>query len=333
MQQSYGTMNHDFEKWDFEGAPGCVPITCQDFLIMSNKGYNYYVIDLKLVDWNKIWNIIKACEAVENECWKAQENFFDYLKKCDVLSYTEKDGRIIAFDAVTLLCSGTTCIYSNDETMVLKAFRGKDIARKLVMATCEWYLTKTEYLKGIKHVIFLSISANPRVVNGYFKNSYTRILFDCSFKPSKQLIALKEEYCRKHNIALVHKDYPFCLKNLFPGSNNFDCNDPRFQFSREVKANMPPDFDHMVRGDAFAFMLKVSKASARTVVLLFMLFDFGKDYLSRKGVGLFSSRKKLGPTHTEAWQTPKPVENSPSIGVVRAPDKASQGISASLSQQ
>jgi hypothetical protein len=172
MQKICGTaMNHDLEKWDFEGASGYLPITCKDYWIMSSKGFNYYLIDLFRVDLNKIWNNIKGCEAVENECWKAQENFFDYIKKCDVLSYVEKDGRIIAFDAVTLLCSGKTCIYSNDETMVLKAFRGKDIARKLIMATCEWYLTKSDYLKDTKKIIFLSISANPKVVNGYFKNS------------------------------------------------------------------------------------------------------------------------------------------------------------------
>jgi len=262
-----------------------------------------------------------------------QEDFYDYIQKCDFLSYAVVDGRIIGFDAVTIFRHGAICLYSNDETMVLKAFRGKDIARKLVMATAEWFFSKTAYLSGIKHLVFLSISANPRVVNGYFKNSYTRILFDCSFKPSKQLIALKEEYCRKHNISLVHKDYPFCLKNLFPGSNNFDCKDPRFQFSREVRANMPPDFDHMVRGDAYAFMVKVSITAARAVIRLIMALDFGMDYFSRKGVGIFSPKKNAGPVYTESWQAPNHAQDTGPVGIVRAPDKASQGISATASQQ
>lgn len=332
MEQSCGSMSHDRETWNCEGAHYFMPVTCEDNLIMKNKGFNYYIIDLKRADWKRISNIIKGCEAVENECWKAQENFFDYLQKCDILSYVEKDGRIIAFDAVTLLCSGTTCMYSNDETMVLRAYRGKDIARKLVVATAEWIFTKTTHLKGIKNIVAVSISANPRVVNGYFKNSYTRILFDCSFKPSRQLIALKDEYCRKHNIALVNDDYPFCLKNIFPGSNNFDCQDPRFQFSREVRANMPPEFDHMARGDAFAFMVKLSKTAFHTVIRIIMTIDFGKDYFSRKGVGLFSPKATATPEYAETWQA-QSTENATPLDVVSKPDNTSQGLSVPLGQQ
>jgi hypothetical protein len=285
------------------GGDDQVPLTCGDYLIQRYKGINYYLIDLKTANWNRLSNVIHACQAVEQACWKPQENFFDYLEKCDILTYAEKDGRVIAFDVVTLLYSGPYCVYSNDETMVLKECRGMDIARKLVILTLEWFFTRTACLTsiGAKYLVFTSISANPRVVNAYFKNSWSRIFFDCSFKPSSRLISLRDEYCVKHGISLVNSNYPFCFKNLFPGSNSFDRNDPKFQFSANVKANMPHDFDHMDRGDAFAFMLKIPMKATRFVVLLLMARCFGRAYLSTKGLGLFSRKKQEGPVYTEKW--------------------------------
>lgn len=308
------------------GEYSVAPVTCTDYFIQRYKGINYYLIDLRQADWNRIMSIVRGCEHVESQCWKAQENFFLYLRKCDVLSYAEKDGQIIAFDAVTLLNSRRSCVYSNDETMVLKEFRGRDIARKLVVMTLEWYFAKTTCLKGIKYFVFTSISANPRVVNGYFKNSWSRIFFDCSFKPSTQLIALMKEYCGKHKISPVHESYPFCMKNLFPGSNNFDPNDPKFQFSEGVKTHMPPGFDNMARGDAFAFMLKVPLWAARIVVLILMMLCFGKGYLTTKGVGLFSPRRQAALVHTERWSL-KNAEHA--MRMIPERSKAGRRVSAS----
>lgn len=280
-----------------------VAITCRDYFIQAHKGINYYLIDLKTADWSRISTIIEACDAVEKACWTPQEDFFNYLGKCDILSYAEKDGRIIAFDVVTLLNSGSCCVYSNDETMVLKECRGMDIARKLVIITLEWFFTRTTCFRGseVDYIIFTSISANPRVVNSYFKHAWSRIFFDCSFKPSPQLVTVKEAYCRKHRISLVDEHYPFCFKNLFPGSNKFDPNDPKHRFSRDVFAHMPHNFDHMGRGDAFAFMLKIPMGMARVVVLLLMLMCFGKAYLSRKGMGLLGRKKQTDPQGSKRW--------------------------------
>ncbi|HNY49846.1 MAG TPA: hypothetical protein PLV50_03915 [Smithella sp.] len=273
-----------------------LPVDSRIFFIQSYKGFNYYLIDLNTVKWSSLGNIIKGCEAVENECWKAQEDFSTYLRKCDVLSYAEKDGQIIAFDAVSILNSGPYCVYNNEETMVLKKFRGRDLARQLVIMTVEWHLTKTAAMKNKKYFIFTSISANPAVVNRYFNKSWLRTLFDSSFAPSPRLIALKEEYCRKYGIELVDKRYPFCMKNMFPGSNSFDPKDPKYQFSSGVRASMPPDFEHMVRGDAFAFMLMIPMKIVRWVVFILMIKCFGMEYFSSRGVGLFSSNKPLVPS-------------------------------------
>lgn len=269
-----------------------IPVTNWDHLFLRHKGFNYYLIDLKVTDWDRIVDIISACEEVEHECWAAQEKFSEYLKKRDVLSYVEKDGKIIAFDVVTLLRLGDACIYSNDETMVLKAFRGRNLARNLVFATCQWFFTRTSRFKGVRHIVYLSISANPKVINGYFKNAYTRILFDCSFKPSVGLIRIKEAYCRSFNLSAMHHDFPFCLKRVFPGSNSIDPHAPGFRFSARVR--LPADFDHIIRGDAFAFMVKIPKAAARMVVSVIMAVSFGRLFLTEP------TPAKADSTHTYA---------------------------------
>jgi len=138
------------------------PVDCQDFFIQSHKGFNYYLIDLNTAKWNRLGDIIRGCEAVEKECWNAQEDFFAYMRKCDVLSYAEKDGRIVAFDAVTTLVSGSDVVYSNDETMVLKKFRGKDLAQRLVLMTVEWHLTKNRILYFPRRRIIAFMRVNNR---------------------------------------------------------------------------------------------------------------------------------------------------------------------------
>ncbi len=273
-----------------------LPVDCQDFLVQRYKGFNYYLINLNEVKWSRLGDIIRGCEAVENDCWTPQEDFFTYLRKCDVLSYAVKDGRIVAFDVVTLLNSGRYSVYSNEETMVLREFRGNDLAQQLVIMTVEWHIKKSAALRNKKYFIFTSISANPRVVNRYFEKSWLRILFDSSFAPSPQLIALKEEYCRKHGIELVDKRYPFCLKNMFPNSNNFDPNGKNNQFSSEVRKNLPLDFEHMVRGDAFAFMLMIPMKLLHMANFVLMTKCFGAEYFSSRGVGLFSGREPAIPS-------------------------------------
>ncbi len=50
---------------------------------------------------------------------------------------------------------------------------------------------------------------------------------------------------------------------------------------------MPEDFDHMKRGDAFAFLVKTSSLAARILVFCLMTKGFGKNFLSRWDIGLF----------------------------------------------
>jgi len=52
--------------------------------------------------------------------------------------------------------------------------------------------------------------------------------------------------------------------------------------------NLPEDFDYMKRGDAFAFLVKISKISARILLFILLITAFGKKFFSRKGIGLFT---------------------------------------------
>ena len=265
-----------------------LPIACQDSWMIESKGVNYYMSDLKKTGINAINDIIDECRIVENESWKAQEDFYDYIQKCDVLSYAVINGRIVGFDAASLFYHDTTCMFCNDETMVLKEFRNRNIARNLVFATMRWFI-KNRTFKGIKHFVFMSISGNPRIVNGYYKHSgIIKILFDCSFNASDELVDLMDAYRNKYKISLVHKDYPFCVKNMFPGSNAFNHEEIRVQFLNVVKKALPKDFDYFKRGDAFAFLVKVSKNFAFKFVFVLMVIAYGKKFFSHKGIGIFA---------------------------------------------
>ncbi|HNY64663.1 MAG TPA: hypothetical protein PKM41_04445 [Deltaproteobacteria bacterium] len=317
-------------KWpNREGERGPFPVTAREYFILSRRGINYYLVDLRGADHEELSTIISQCEYVEGQCWRPQENFSDYLRKCDLLCYAEKDGSIVGFTAVTMMFSGRTCLYSNDETMVLKQVRNQKVALSLVSLALQWAFVKTGLFNDTRSVVFTSISSNPRVVNFYFKNSWSRIFFDCSFKPSLRLIAIKNEYCRKHRIELVHEDYPFCMKNLFPGSNTFDRDNPKFQFSGSVKANMPEEFDHMDRGDAFAFMLKVPMAASRLVVSILMARCFGREYLASRLIGPFREGRRTqdkvrrmrplmrSPVSLAAWRTRAPLGDALSRALAR----------------
>lgn len=79
-----------------------LPINYQDFWIINSKGIDYYMIDLKNTDINIVMDIIDECDIVEKACWQAQENFYDYIQKCDMLSYAVINDRIVGFCAGTL---------------------------------------------------------------------------------------------------------------------------------------------------------------------------------------------------------------------------------------
>jgi len=298
MEQACAKIDNDQSASLVRPVRCSLAVSCHDFRIIENKGITYYVVDLRKTETHSIETIIDECAAVEKECWNAQEDFYDYIRKCDLLSFAVMDNRIIGFDVASVFHYGTICLYSNDETMVLKAFCNRNVAGNLVFATMRWFLINAD-VNDVKHFVFMSISGNPRIINGYYKHRYIQKLFDSSFNASDKLIALMGAYRQRYNIDLVHGNYPFCLKKIFPGSNTFNPAEKRYQFLDDVKKHMPEDFDHMKRGDAFAFLVKISRISARILVFCLMIKGFGKRFFSHRGVGLFHPKKVQTRTRRE----------------------------------
>lgn len=270
-----------------------VPITCRDNLLHRHKGFNYYIIDLRNSDYSALEEIIASCEAVESDTWKAQEDFFEYIKKSDILVYAERDGRIVGFNLVSLLLINEYCFYTIDEAMVLRAFQGNNIARNIVTTTLWWFLKIVALDNAVKKGVLVSISSNPKVVNNYFKNKYITRIMDNSFNPSDDLITVNRAYMAKNNFELVDVNYPFCVKNLFPGSQQLDWSNTKNQFLDEVKGRMPADFEHTKRGDAWAFMVVTNMHLAYLVIRALVLAFFGVKTLMHKKIGLLRSKKRL----------------------------------------
>jgi hypothetical protein len=266
-------------------------ITDEEFFIYEHKGYSYYAVELKNYDPEILANIIQGCEYVENECWVAQEDFNIYISRCDILVYVVKNDRIIGFNLGTLLPYNRNVVYSNDETMVLIEYRGNSLARNLVMTTIRYLIVKSPFMINSDNIMFLSISANPRVVNGYYKFRNAFFFTYSSFKPSNLLEKSLLEYMRKNKLKHVHEDYPFCIKNIFPGSNKFGKNDKNNSFNKGVKKHMPEDFDNIERGDAFAYMFQIDKSLSRFVCSIFSLAILRKIIIFNKKIGFLRNRK------------------------------------------
>ncbi|OHD66101.1 MAG: hypothetical protein A2176_04065 [Spirochaetes bacterium RBG_13_51_14] len=270
-----------------------VPITCPENFLLHVKGFNFYGVDISNSRIDELDRIISACEAVENDTWKAQEDFFSYCKKSDLLFYAEKGGQIVGFCLVSLLLVNEYCFYTVDEAMVLRAFQGHNIALNLVTTSSLYFMKKIRLDKSIKKATYVSISANPKVVNNYLKNKYITRVFDNSFLPSEDLINVHRAYLAKYNHSLVDQNYPFCVKNLFPGSQQVDWCNKRYQFCDDVKKLLPPDFDHKERGDAWAFMFVTNIRLAYILITFVSLFFIGWRALFNKKLGLLRRKKRL----------------------------------------
>jgi hypothetical protein len=268
------------------------PETREEYMIMRLKGFNYHAVDLRSVDFNEIVDIVSGCEAVENDTWKAQEDFFQYIRKSDLLVYAEKDGRIVGFNLVSFILINEYCFYTIDEAMVLRAFQGNNIARNVVTTALWWFLKKIELDGQVRKMVLVSISANPKVVNNYFKNRYITRLLDNSFFPSEDLVRAHHGYLHKYNFTLVDNRYPFCISNLFPGSQQLDWTDKRYQFLDDVRKRMPSEFDHAVRGDAWAFMAVANLRLAFIIIRLLPFLFFGTEALFNRKIGLLKRRKQ-----------------------------------------
>jgi hypothetical protein len=270
-----------------------VSITCPDNFLIQVKGFNYYGVDISNTDISDIEDLISACEAVENDTWKAQENFYDYFKRCDLLIYAEKGGQVVGFCLVSLLLINQYCFFTVDEAMVLRAYQCENIARSVIATSYLYFMKKIDPGKSIKKFIYVSISANPRVVNMYYKNKYMSQTFDSSFRPTDELVNIHRAYLEKYNLNLVDNRYPFAVKNVFPGSQQLEWCNKKYQFCEPVKKMLPPDFDHKERGDAWAFMFMAKMPAAYALFTYTALSFLGWGALFNNKMGLLRRKKRM----------------------------------------
>lgn len=272
-----------------------VSITEPDHLIVHHQGFGYYAVCLNQVDFSSIHDIVKACERVEQDTWVAQEDFFEYIQKSDLLVYAERDGEIVGFNLISVMFHGQYCIYTIDEAMVKRGFQGFKIARTLVTVTLWWFMKKGQFLQETRKFCLVSTSCNPKVVNNYFKNKYLVNFFDNSFRPSSELIEVHHEYLKHYNYELVNEKYPFCLKNMFPGSNQFEKMKEIPRYAGGIKTLMPPDFDYVKRGDAWSFMVTGNIAAFRLVLVIATLAFVGVKVLNNSKLGKPEELVSLAP--------------------------------------
>ncbi|MGE5423184.1 MAG: GNAT family N-acetyltransferase [Ignavibacteriales bacterium] len=267
-----------------------VPVNDEANLIVRQKGFNYYVVDLRSANRQRITKIIAGLEAVERDTWVAQEDFWEYIKKSDFVAYAEQNGKIVGFNLVSIMLKDEYCIYTIDEAMVLRSYQGNNLARNVV-AVAMWWFMKNGWCTDItKKFVLVSTSSNPKVVNNYFKNGYIVKIFDNSFNPSEELIALHHEYLKKYGYELVNPDYPFALREMFPGSNQFEKYEVIPQYMDGVRDKMPPEYDYVKRGDAWSFMVAASMQAFVLVTIAVCMAFLGFKALFNDKIGLLKRK-------------------------------------------
>ena len=78
---------------------------------------------------------------------------------------------------------------------------------------------------------------------------------------------------------------------MFPGSNQFEKYEKIPQYLDEVRRKMPPEFDYVKRGDAWAFMVNASKYAFYFFVAATSLAFLGGQVLFNKKMGLLKRSK------------------------------------------
>ncbi|HRZ28944.1 MAG TPA: hypothetical protein P5346_17130 [Spirochaetota bacterium] len=266
---------------------GEVPL--EKYHVLSYREFRLHTITIKYTPKNELDPILKGCEIVEKACWKAQEDFFEYAKKRDLLTYVEKDGKIVAFQIASYWIMDNYLIFDLDETMVLKECRGHSLARVLSMITGRTVCLMLSRMKGIDKMVFMGLTPNLRLVNVLDRYRFAYRMLDNSFNPSPELLKVHDAFLEKKGAELVHKDYPFFLKSAFPGSMKpADCGQ---KTSKRIEKILPPGLDFNFRGDAFLFFMAFGKLTVLPPLVIMMLLTFGLGALTNKKLGFFSRKK------------------------------------------
>jgi len=259
------------------------------YFIINDKQFQYYFIDFHETDFNKIMPIIKKCEEIEVNNWNAQENFIDYARKCSALVYAKEGDEIVGFLLITICDFDQYLTYSIDECMVQRGFHGNHIALKLAAIISRISYLKTSKKKGVGNLVFMTATCNPRMIINLYKKKSLFCFVANTFKKSNELLRVHDLYLKRNNLKLVDDEYPFFVKNLFPGSQKVASMAVNLD---EIKHLTPPGFDCVKSGDSLMFMAKVCKFSAWSIVIFMMNLMFGWRFWFNNNVGFFRWIKK-----------------------------------------
>ena len=101
---------------------------------------------------------------------------------------------------------------------------------------------------------------------------------------------IHDKFLFRKKLSLVHKDYPFVFKNMFPGSLSPFKTKP---FPEKLQKMIPEDADFFERGDAFAFMTIFSKYTCYMPLTMMMFRFFGKEFITNENIGLMKKKVKI----------------------------------------
>lgn len=259
------------------------------YFAFNFRGFRLYSINIKNTPVNELEVILNECEAVEKSCWDAQENFHDYAKKRDLLTYVVKNEKIVAFQIASYWIYNQYFIYDLDETMVIKECRGNSIALALSAVSCRSFYLKMSNMKEVNKMTFISLTPNIRLINLLDKLRFAIRFVDTSFNPSQNLLKIHDSVLERKGATLVHKDFPFFLKGIFPGSlKPMECS---YKTSDRIKKILPPGLDLKSRGDAFLFLSCFSRMEIFPIMIVLLLKALGPKIIFNRKLGLISFHK------------------------------------------
>lgn len=290
MDHTSAAPNHDFGKDASEVDQYQYDIEHEPFFTIENKqGFKFYTVEIQHTDIERLKTIIQGCEEVEQECWQAQESFYDYFAERDMVTYIVKDHKIVGFQLVSHWVIDRYVVFGLDETMVLSECRGNRLGISLCTISARLIITIFKKIKGGKYV-FLSVTPNPRVINGFYKYRAMFKMVKNTFSPSEDLKMIHDKLLFRKKATLVNPDYPFFFKNMFPGSlGAFEME----ALPPTVQKMIPPEIDFFERGDAFIFMAIFSKLTCWLPLSIMMMIRFGRKSFFTKHLGFWRKNTKF----------------------------------------
>lgn len=266
-----------------------ISLPLEKYYSYNYRGFKFYTVDIKNTPEDELDLILKECDAVEKACWNPLEDFSVYARSRDILTYVEHNGKVVAFQIVSYWIMDNYLIFDLDETMVLKECRGNNMARALSMVNSRTVYLRLFKMKNINRIVFMGLTPNFGLIKLLDKMRCLYQFLDNSFKPSRNLMKVHDAYLERKGAFLVHEDYPFFLKSMFPGS--LEKKEFRSKKSKRLEKILPPGLDLHHRGDAFLFFASFSKIGVWPIMVVIMFMSLGRGILFNRKLGFLGRNK------------------------------------------